>query len=153
MRRDIQVECIVFRWNGSEYEFLLLKRIPEKGGFWQPVSGGVEDDEPLLVTAFRELKEEADLSTSDFLAVIPDVHYFEFDQHYLTGEPIPIVKEYVFGVEVSLDAIVSIAKNPEPEHEEFKWVPFEQALELLKWENNKDGLRKLQDILSAAKKG
>ncbi|MFT4308714.1 MAG: hypothetical protein ACMXYM_05095 [Candidatus Woesearchaeota archaeon] len=32
------------------------------------------------------------------------------------------------------------------EHE-FRWLSFEEALSLLKWENNKDALRKLRGLI------
>ena len=36
------VLCIVFRKIKTNYEFLLLKRSPEEGDFWQPIGGKVE---------------------------------------------------------------------------------------------------------------
>jgi hypothetical protein len=49
MRNPVEVEAIVFRRNGSKIEFLLLKRKKEFGGFWQPLTGGNEDEESLIV--------------------------------------------------------------------------------------------------------
>lgn len=145
--RTAQLQCIVFRKKENQFEFLLLKRIPEKGGFWQPPCGGMEEDASLIDAAFRELKEEADISKDDVIRVIENVHYFEVDKHYITGQPIPTIKEYVFGMEVDLNFKVNIDGNIYPEHEEFKWVPIKEALELLKWEDNKEGFRKLDLLL------
>lgn len=65
--RTTQIECIVFRKTKNVFEFLLLKRLPEKGGFWQPISGGVEKtDNSLINAAFRELKEEANIQKKIF---------------------------------------------------------------------------------------
>ena len=47
VRQPIQVEGIVFRKNHNQTEFLLLKRLPTRGGFWQPVTGGVEEGETI----------------------------------------------------------------------------------------------------------
>jgi len=41
MRLPIQVEAIIFRRKGGTIEYLLLKRLPERNGFWQPVKGGL----------------------------------------------------------------------------------------------------------------
>jgi 8-oxo-dGTP pyrophosphatase MutT (NUDIX family) len=56
-----QIGCIVFRQKEKQKEFLLLKRIPEKTGFWQSITGEVEN-ETLLEAVFREAKEEANIS-------------------------------------------------------------------------------------------
>jgi dihydroneopterin triphosphate diphosphatase len=143
-----QLECIVFRTK-PRIEFLLLKRIPEKGGFWQPVCGGLEpEDASLIDGAYRELEEETTVTRSDVLAVFENVHTFVMDKHYLTGEPIDPVTEYVFAFEVDPEVTISIDSNIYPEHDEFRWVSFDEAMKLLKWENNKEAFRKLKDLLS-----
>jgi len=150
--RTTQLECIVFRRKNDSYEFLILKRIPHKGGFWQPVCGGMEkEDKSLLDAAFRELKEEANIQQNDILNIFPNVHYFKINKHYLTGNPIPPIKEYVFGFEIKPNFTITLDKNIYPEHEEIKWVSFEEALILLKWENNKDGFKKLNKLLKDIK--
>lgn len=146
--RTKQVECIVFKRVGTEVSYLLLKRIPSKGDFWQPPCGGVEkEDDSLMDAVFREIKEEAGIEKSDVLEVIEGVHTFTMSSHYLTKEEMPPITEYVFGVEIGLDVEVDLTKNIYVEHEEFKWVEYEQALELLKWEDNKTALRKLHALL------
>lgn len=150
--KTTQIECIVFRKNKGIFEFLLLKRIPEKGGFWQPPCGGLEkSDISKLEAAYRELLEEASLKKENIIRVIEDVDIFEINKHYLTGEPIPTITEYVFGFEVNPDLAVSIHNNIYPEHETFEWVPFDKALSLLKWENNKVALQKLNQLLNKEK--
>jgi 8-oxo-dGTP pyrophosphatase MutT (NUDIX family) len=141
--RTQQVECFVFRQNKGEFEYLLLKRIPVKGSFWQPPCGGVEQGEDLLSAAYREIEEETSIKRKDILKVISDVHTFVVDKHYLTGESITPITEYVFGFKVSNSTLVSIEENIYPEHEEYRWVSLEEALGLLKWDNNKEGLQAL----------
>ncbi len=63
-REPIQVEAIVFRWVNKKIEYLMLKRIPEKGGFWQPVTGGMETGETMKDALLRELKEETKVPRS-----------------------------------------------------------------------------------------
>jgi 8-oxo-dGTP pyrophosphatase MutT (NUDIX family) len=145
--RTQQVECFVFRQNKGHFEFLLLKRIPAKGSFWQPPCGGVEKGEDLLSASYREIEEETSIKKEDIIKVISDVHTFVMDKHYLTGEPMTPITEYVFGFEVSENTQISIEENIYPEHEEYRWVSFEEALHLLKWDNNKEGLQALQQKL------
>ena len=130
--RTQQIEVIIFKIVDSQPLFLLLKRDPRRGGFWQPVTGGVHDREELADAAKRELFEETQIN--EYLRFIKDIHYFEFD-----SEGYGRLKEYVFGVEVAQNANVTISS----EHTEMKWCAFKESLALLKYDSNKDGFRKL----------
>ena len=141
-----QVEALIFRKLNDSYEFLLLKRIAKKGGFWQPPCGRVED-ESIMDAAYREIFEETGIKKDQITDVIEKVHYFVMDKHYLTEEPIEPVEEFVFAFEVPRDIKVNIENNIYVEHEEFKWVSFDEAIKLLKWDNNKDAVKKLNEIL------
>jgi 8-oxo-dGTP pyrophosphatase MutT (NUDIX family) len=148
--RNTQLECIVFRKKNEVYEFLLMKRIPKKGGFWQPPCGGLDkEDVSKFEAAHRELLEEASITKEHIIRVIEEVDIFIIDKHYLTGEPISKITEYVYGFEVNPDVEVSIHNNIYPEHEEFRWVTFEKALEMLKWNNNKEAFIKLNLLLNS----
>jgi len=147
--KRIQIECVVFRKKNNNYEFLLLKRVPKKGGFWQPPCGRLEkNDKSKLDTAYRELLEEANISREKILKIIKNIHHFVIENHYLTGKPIPPIQEYVYGFEVDPKVKVSLHSNICQEHEDFKWVPFKKALKLLKWGNNKTALIKLNSLLT-----
>ena len=134
-----KVECIAYR-RTPHPEFLLLKRISERGSFWQPVSGGLES-ESLLEGALRELEEETAITRSSILTIHEDIHTFVMRSD--TGE----TTEHVFAFEVDPEVQVSIEHNIYPEHSEFRWVTFDEAISLLKWENNKDALRKLRGLI------
>ena len=131
----IQVDVILFYRDKDEIKYLLLKRTEERGGFWQPVTGGVEEGEDLLYAARREVMEE-----TGFLKVkkMYDVRYkFNFK----VGDK--DITEYVFAFEVdSMD--VNFSKR---EHSEIKWVTYEEALKYLKWETNKEALKKINNYL------
>ena len=137
MRLPIQVQSIIFKKVNNSFEFLLLKRIPKKGEFWQPVTGGLEDGESLEETSIREIKEETGIE--NIKQLIKDVHFYQFKEfNSLSKENKETgMTEYVFGVEVDVNTKVTIDKNIYPEHSEFKWCSFEEALELLKWDSNK----------------
>ncbi len=146
--RTAQLFCIVFRKKGTDYEYLLLRRIPTKGGFWQAVSGGFEKtDASRLEGAYRELKEETGIDKKQVVRVLEDVHQYTYDKHYLTGKPITPITEYAYGFEVGMNVEVCIDRNIYTEHDEYRWVSFEEALQLLKWEENKEAFRKLKEKL------
>jgi len=135
MRLPVQVEAIVFRKNCDGIEYLLLKRLPERNGYWQPITGGLEEGETQIEALSREIKEETGIE--NLLRVIEGLYYFEFSDPNLN-------KEYVYGVEVSpKEEIVLDGK----EHSEYRWCSVQDALQLLHWKENKEALAKLNRIL------
>ena len=66
MRKTIQMLIYPVRLIGDYRQYLLLKRVTDRGAFWQGVKGGVENGESLLEAARRELIEETGLSARDF---------------------------------------------------------------------------------------
>ena len=136
MRLPIQVEAIIFRRSGSVIEYLLLKRLPERNGFWQPVTGGMEEGETREEALYREVMEET--GVKNIVAVIEGLYYFEF------SDPTPN-QEYVYGVEVSPSEEIVLNGR---EHSEYRWCSFQHALQLLHWKENKAALRKLNITLS-----
>ncbi|MCJ7634775.1 NUDIX pyrophosphatase [Candidatus Bathyarchaeota archaeon] len=136
MRLPIQVEAIIFRRNRDMIEYLLLKRLPERNGFWQPVTGGMEEGETREEALCREVKEET--GVKNIVAVIEGLYYFEFSDPNLN-------QEYVYGVEVSPSEEIVLDRE---EHSEYKWCSFQEALQLLHWKENKEALRKLNMTLT-----
>jgi len=63
MRLSIQVEAIIFKRTDGENQYLILKTIPERGGFWQPIAGGLEEGETKKEALKREIKEETGIRT------------------------------------------------------------------------------------------
>jgi len=136
MRLPIQVEAIIFRKNRNKTEYLLLKRVPERNGFWQPVTGGLEEGETRTEALCREIKEETGIK--NLIRVIDGLYYFEFSDLNLN-------QEYVYGVEVSPTEEVVLDGE---EHSEYRWCSFQEALQLLSWKENKEALKKLNTILA-----
>ena len=59
------------RRKGDGLEYLLLRRLRNRGGVWQGVTGRVEKDEEVSETARRELAEETGLDS----IVLKDLRY------------------------------------------------------------------------------
>jgi dihydroneopterin triphosphate diphosphatase len=144
--RTQQVQAWVFR-RSKGIRYLLLKRIASKGGFWQPISGGVEPtDTDILSAGRREVLEETGIPEHAIKKTIEPFYFYTIDKHYLTGKPITPLHESVIAFEVDSDE-VRLDRNIYPEHSESKWAGFEEAMNLLKWEDNKTALKKLNNIL------
>ncbi|MFC1953573.1 NUDIX pyrophosphatase [Chloroflexota bacterium] len=120
------------------FEYALLKRAD--AGFWQGVTGGGEDNETPLETAKRETFEETGISTdSDFvqLDTIAAVRVTHFTVTHWPKD-LFVIPMYMFGVFADNQEIIL-----SPEHTEYRWMKYEQAYEMIKFENNKTALWEL----------
>lgn len=122
---------------GERWRVLLLRRIPERGGFWQPVTGSVEAGESLEDAALRELREETGLPAERLVDLGLEATFTGFDGHRY--------HERAFAAVVATDAFVRSA-----EHDDARLVPLGEAEELLRWEENRVALRAAKLALGAA---
>ena len=130
-RMPIQVEIVPYRMTDSGPLFLILHRVPDRGGFWQPVTGGLHEGETLQECALRELYEE--VGSLDVRRVFPINHTFQFE---VDGGK--MLTEYCFAAELG-DEYVKIST----EHDNFRWVSYDTAMEMLKWDDNKKAVEQL----------
>jgi 8-oxo-dGTP pyrophosphatase MutT (NUDIX family) len=142
-RNPIQVSIYPYRVT-SKHEFLLMQRIPHRGGFWQGVSGGVERGENLNIAARRELKEETGFETS----VIFINHYFEYavekKYKHLYSPTTTKIQDQAYIADVSGLGDPTLSN----EHDAFKWLEFKNInLEDLKWQENKTALVKAYEYI------
>ena len=121
------------------FEYALLRR--SDAGFWQGVAGGGEDNEAPIAAARRETFEETGIpADSEFLRLdtIAPVPVTEFSFSHIWGESVYVIPQYCFGVSAdNRDIVLS------HEHTEYKWLNYEQAREMLKFDGNKIALWEL----------
>ena len=72
-----KVQVIVWKKETDGRKFLLLERVVATGGYWQPVTGGVEKDEEIEAAARRELQEETGIVV--WMSWRSGVHEFSFE--------------------------------------------------------------------------
>ena len=104
---------------GADGRVLMLRRSPERGGFWQPVTGRLEPGEPPEAAARRELLEEtgADAPVTD----LGYRHGFGLDPS-LSRPPAPslrLVEETAFAARLPQ----GFAPRLSAEHAEWGWFP------------------------------
>lgn len=123
-------------WIHSGGKVLVLRTGPNRGSFWQPVTGHVEPGETLLDAARREAEEE----TGFHFKATPEPLGYAFD--YL-GQWGPAL-EHAFSLEApSKAAERGRVKLDSKEHVDSRWVMPEEALKLLKYDSNAEALRRL----------
>ena len=132
------MDCHVFRLVDNEPIYLLLKRSPEQiyPGIWQCVTGKIEAGEKPHETALRELNEETGLTPLSMWIVDQVNHFFEAEQNRMNLIP-------VFGVEVESEMV--ILSN---EHTEYKWCKIDEGIDLLLWNQQKQGLINFHQMLT-----
>ena len=143
-RAPFQVFVFPYRHVGhGEFEYALLKR--SDTGFWQGVAGGGEDAETPIEAARRETREETGIQAeSPFLRLdtVGPVPVTEFTESYLWGDNLYVIPEYCFGILVKDKKIVL-----SHEHTDYKWLKYQEAHNLLKYDDHKTALWELDKRL------
>lgn len=114
--------------DGGGFEFLLLHRVAEKGGYWQPLTGNVDDGEDLKQAAYRETEEEIGHHTDHGL--IHSGYEFEYTKNDTKFH------EVVYALHLPNDVEPELC----PEHDDYMWANMPEAIEKLHWDSNKKGL-------------
>ncbi len=126
---------VVYRRQAEGLEFLILRRVPNDGGFWQPITGAIEVQETAREAMLREVAEETGLREHIHVSEV-EVHRQEWGDEIIAGEDV------VFAVEVAPESPVALNEN---EHDAHEWLPLEQAVARVKYDGNKISLQKVHD--------
>jgi 8-oxo-dGTP pyrophosphatase MutT (NUDIX family) len=136
VRGDQEIVVVVRRGP----EFLVMRRAPERLGYWSLVAGGIEPDETPEEAAQRELFEETRLETK--------VRPLPIELSYsLLDDPPAIRARYAAGVEkVTVHAFITDAPvkwepTLDAEHDVYEWCDLAEALDLLFYDATKDAVR------------
>jgi 8-oxo-dGTP pyrophosphatase MutT (NUDIX family) len=136
MRGDQEIVVVVRR----DGELLVMRRAPERLGYWSIVAGGVEPEETPQEAAQRELLEETGLQA--------EVRPLPVSLSYsLLDDPPAIRARYAPGIErVTVHAFVADADpgwepTLDAEHDVYRWCELESATALMAYETVSDALR------------
>jgi 8-oxo-dGTP pyrophosphatase MutT (NUDIX family) len=120
---------------GSPRKVLVLRLIPRRGGFWQPVTGKVEDDETYAEGALREAEEESGLRFERF------PQYLGLESSF-PGRDGYTVKERAFFL-----PLFGGNEPPAPlldgkEHDACEWLDPAEAAARVKWPANRAAIER-----------
>jgi dATP pyrophosphohydrolase len=143
-RAAFQILVIPFHHNkNGEIEFAVLKRSDEH--YWQFVAGGGENNESPIDTAKRETFEEIKIPASSKLIKLDskiNIPVVFITGEFTFGKDVYVIPEYAFGIECE-----NFDLNLSEEHIEYKWLNYNEAMEILKYDSNKNALWELNERL------
>ena len=146
-RAPLQALVLPFRHRADgRLEYAVFRRADHADDCWQGLAGGAEADETAEQAARREMTEEAGIAADaplialDATASIPAD---QFDERKNWGPEIYIVIERAFAARVTDDFTIVMSR----EHTTYRWLPYEEALKLLRWDSNKTALWELNERL------
>jgi dATP pyrophosphohydrolase len=145
-RAPFQVLVFPYRKVGGVYEFALFKRAD--GAYWQGVAGGGIDEETPIEAAARETVEETGVLAGPVLLQLDTVSSIPvtcFEESHLWGATTYVIPQHSFGARLGGGKI-----RLSPEHSEFGWFTFEQAMGKLKYEGDRTALWELNERLHKA---
>lgn len=137
MIKETSAGVLIFYLENNKPIFLMMKY----PNYWGFVKGLIEAGEEEIDTVRREAKEEANISQIQLIGGFKQVikYFFKFDGKGISKQVTfflgRVDKEQVGNVKISF------------EHEGFKWLSFEDALNIMKHKNEKDLLTKANELL------
>ncbi len=136
---ELQKALVVIVWSpapGSpEKKVLLLKLIPPRGAFWQPVTGKVEEGEAYAQGALREAQEETGLDfkrSPQYLGL----------EHRFPGRGGAMVREKSFFLPIFGGKTPPTPTLDGKEHDAFAWLDPSAAAGRVKFPGNRDAIER-----------
>ncbi len=142
-REPTQILIYCYKIINDQQMWLLLKRSPSRGSFWQGITGAIEPGEKLLQAALREMMEETALKPLNILQT--ELKYTitvrpEWASKYNYDPAVKQLIEYVFVAQLADNATPILSE----EHTEYCWKKACDAIPMFKWPKNAEAL----DIIS-----
>ena len=89
MELPIKVQGVMYCKENAKLEYLIIKRCKKDGGFWQGVTGTLEEGEKLKDCLIREIKEELGITYINNISEIKETIQWAKKTGF-------IITEYVF---------------------------------------------------------
>ncbi len=133
-------------------EVLLIERA-DRPGFWQSVTGSLDEGETCRQTAIREVREETGIDATQYPLVDWRIqNRFEIFRHWGSrfAPGTTHNTERVFGLTVPERVPVVLAPR---EHLQYRWMPWQEAAALVFSWTNADALRLLPLLAREVREG
>ena len=143
MREPYQILSIPYRIVDGTPLFCIFRRADSS--YWQFIAGGGENGETPIEAAKRETIEEMGAEPKNIkqltcIAYVPaEVVAESRRQHW--DKNTYVIPEYSFAFECDSDPTLSL------EHIEYKWLTYDEARKLLKWDSNKVAMYEIKTLL------
>lgn len=137
MELPIKVQGVMYSKTNDKIEYLIIKRSEKDGGFWQGVTGTLEEGEKLKECLIREIKEELGIVNINKISEIEEIIQWAKKTGFM-------ITEYVFSVELDRNINVTLSE----EHNDYKWCDFNEAYQWLGKDNNKNTLKMINEKLN-----
>lgn len=135
VEKELSCGAVVFR-EGEERCYLLLLH---PAGHWDFPKGHVERGESVRACAVREVKEESGIDDLVFINGFEErIHYFFRRKEVLVSKNVVFLLAKTASVKVRLS----------DEHDDFAWLPYEDALKQVTFKTTKRVLEKAESFLN-----
>jgi len=146
MPLEVSAGAIIYREDSGKNLFLLLRypAINHRSGidYWDFVKGHVEKDEEELKTVVRETAEETGIKDLEFID-----GFSQTMKYFFVYQGRRIFKIVNFRLARTMTAQVALSD----EHNDFAWLPYEEAYRALSFDNAKNVLKKAHEFLGKSK--
>jgi len=132
--RAFIASLVAVRKAETRYEVLLLKRTQTLAGEWCQVAGKIEEGETAWQTALRELEEETGLKPDALYSADTCEQFYEADRDCITIAPVFVG---------FIDRSAKVTLNHE--HSAFRWVSFDEAVEMVAFGGQRRVLRWIEE--------
>ncbi|MBE7003883.1 MAG: NUDIX pyrophosphatase [Ruminococcaceae bacterium] len=149
-RAKYQVLVIPFVRQKSDVLYCVFRR-RDMADVWQFIAGGGEDEDAApLAAALREASEEAGIREPRQLVALESVCSIPTEcfpkARAVWGEACLVIPEYAFAAELWDTTGIKLSA----EHTEYRWVNYQDAVDMLRYDSNKTALWELDNKLRLA---
>ena len=134
------VVAVIYRDGGDEPEFLLMHRKLHWKG-WELPKGGINEGETEEAALAREIEEETGLRV-DIVGKVPVTISYDYSENFQKQFKTRGAEQSVYLARYKPGEIFL-----SDEHDDFRWATFQEALQLLRYDGQKQALERAFEML------